>query len=110
MRRSVFAAFLLLVASSVYADPATGSIDFPDQVFRAWLDRTDLGRMIKRDASILRIEKAADGTEMLVMGEGFRDVLVATTNDAGKTTTICIGTVEGARAIFAVAKPPRAQP
>jgi hypothetical protein len=73
-----------------------------DDVFRAWLDRTDLGRMIRRDATKLRVQKASDGTEMLALGEGFRDVFIATIDENGKAVLTCVATVEGARSILAV--------
>jgi hypothetical protein len=78
-----------------------------DAVFRAWLDKTDLGRRIKRDAATLRVARAADGTEMLLLGEGFQDVLVAATDERGKTVTTCIATGEGARMIFLSSRAPR---
>ena len=71
-----------------------------DAVFRSWLQRTDLGRLINRDASLLRVAHAADGTEALVMGEGFHDVLVTAIDERGRTLTTCISTADAARTIL----------
>jgi hypothetical protein len=63
--------------------------------------------MIRRDQSALRTVKAADGTEAIVMEEGFRSVLVAYTDESGEAVTTCINTSDAAKAIFATDRAPR---
>ena len=76
-----------------------------DQAFRAWLDTTDLGRMIKRDHSQLKTMKLKDGTVAVIMGESFRSVIVAEEVN-GDVKTICISTPEDAKAVFKEGKAP----
>jgi hypothetical protein len=109
----LFAVLAVPLRAQSAADPGTAAIAFgplsatADVAFRAWLDRTDLGRMIKRDASALKVARVADGTEILIVGEGFKDVLVATTQPTGKTLTTCIATDDGARILYLPSRAPR---
>ena len=78
-----------------------------EQAFRTWLDRTEVGRMLSRDASKVRLLKDADGGETLVFEEGFRTVLLARHAENGEAEATCVESVAEARKFFEVSRAPR---
>jgi len=101
----------VLVCPSVLADDeqkAAEQTAMERELFRAWLDATDLGKMLQRNTSDLFVTRTRDGMTFDPDG-GFRNVLVVKIGADGKPVISCIVSVEQAAAIFERPKTPQVE-
>ncbi len=62
----------------------------PDEGVPSRFEGTDLGRMLKRDVTLLKIDEMRSGAKMLDLAGGFRSVLVIHADAEGNPVMSCI--------------------
>lgn len=74
--------------------------DLPTEPRPSLLEGTDLGRMLRRDAAVLPIERMPGGATELDLRGGFRSVLVMHTDSKGKLVLSCVVSADAAEAML----------
>ena len=98
--------FLLTALLSVpaFAAPNEAAANLTDtisqQPYRQWLASSGLGRMLQRKKTDLTVLKGEDGSETLVLGQGFRQVILVQRGEDGRPVTSCVSTAAEAEAFL----------